>query len=163
MSGSGKPLIVVGVSGSAASVAALRWAADEAKRRDARLVAVRAWTRAHPAFYAVPADPHDAGAEGQAATAELARTVQAVFGATPPPGLLTEVAEGMPERVLAARSAGADLLVLGSTSAPALAGRSVGPVIRSCLSRAHCPVVVIGPEGLADASGRRQPAAPIHA
>jgi hypothetical protein len=28
-----------------------------------------------------------------------------------------------------------------------MAGRSIGPVIAGCLSRAHCPVVVVGPEG----------------
>jgi len=50
------------------------------------------------------------------------------------------------ERVLVDLSAGADLLVLGSASG-LTDGRSIGPVIRGCLSRAHCPVVVVGPEG----------------
>jgi nucleotide-binding universal stress UspA family protein len=159
MYGSSKPVIVVGVSGSVASAAALRWAAAEARRRGARLVAVRAWVPAQPAFYAVPAHHHDAADERHTATSDLARTLRAVFGAKPPPGLFTEVAEGTPERVLTERSAGAELLVLGSTSAPTVAGRPVGPVIRSCLGRAHCPVVVIGPEGLADAAGGWQPTA----
>jgi nucleotide-binding universal stress UspA family protein len=159
MYGSSKPIIVVGVSGSAASAAALRWAATEARLRGAQRLAVRTWMSARPAFYAVPADYDDADVERHKATSELALTLRAVFGAKPPPGLFTEVTEGMPERVLVERSAGADLLVLGSTSAPAYAARSVGPVIRSCLSRAHCPVVVIGPEGLTDACGGRQPTA----
>jgi len=61
----------------------------------------------------------------------------------------------MPERALVDSSAAADLLVLGSESG-LTAGRSAGPVIRACLSRAYCPVVVISPEtyphrdGLAD-------------
>jgi Universal stress protein family len=42
-------------------------------------------------------------------------------------------------------SAGADLLVLGSASGR-LAGRSAGPVIRTCLSRAHCPLVAVRAE-----------------
>jgi nucleotide-binding universal stress UspA family protein len=152
------PVIVVGVSGSTASTAALRWAAEEARRRDARLIAVRAWLPAQTAHYAVHAGQRSADQERQAAMAGLASTLGAVFGAKPPPGMLTEVTEGMPERVLADRSADADLLVLGSTSAPTGVGRSVGPVIRSCLSRAHCPVVVIGPEGQTSARGpeRRQ-------
>jgi nucleotide-binding universal stress UspA family protein len=156
MYGMNRPTFVVGVSGSAASAAALRWAADEAQRRGARLIAVRAWLPAQPAFYAVHADPHDADHECHAASAELAATLRAVFGAKPPSGLFTEVTEGMPERVLAERSAGADMLVLGSTSAPSPAGRSVGPVIRSCLSRAHCPVVIIRPESTVGPRTTRQ-------
>ena len=58
----------------------------------------------------------------------------------------TEVTEGNPERALVDSSAGADLLVLGAASGQ-LASRSLGPVVRTCLSRAHCPVVVVGPEG----------------
>jgi len=142
-----RPVIVVGVSGSEASAAALGWAAEEARRRDARVVAVRTWAPAQVAYYAYHAPHCDAEQERKAAAAGLASTIRAVFGSNPPPGLLTEVTEGMPERVLADRSAGADLLVLGSTSTPSVMGRSIGPVIRSCLSRAHCPVVVIGPEG----------------
>jgi nucleotide-binding universal stress UspA family protein len=140
-----KPFIVVGVSDSIASRGALRWAADEAQRRNTRLQVVRAWEPAYVASYA----PHheDAGHERHAVTCELANTLYAVFGAKLPPHVFTEVVEGTPERVLADESAGADMLVLGSTSMPAAAGRSIGPVIRSCLSRAHCPVVVIGPEG----------------
>jgi len=155
MYGSSRPVLVAGVSGSAASAAALRWAADEARRRGARLIAVRAWLPAQPAHYAVYAGHHDADHERQAASSALAATVRATFGAKPPPGMFTEVTEGMPERVLVERSAGADMLVLGSTSAPSLAGRSVGPVIRSCLSRAHCPVVVIGPQSSPGLAGPR--------
>jgi hypothetical protein len=36
--------------------------------------------------------------------------------------------------------------VLGS-AAGLVSGRPIGPVIRACLSHAHCPVVVVGPEG----------------
>ncbi len=144
---SARQVIVVGASGSRASQRALRWAADEAGRRNARLVIVRAWQPAEAAFYAAHAEQPDAAHQRQAATRELASTLRAAFGENLPPRLVTEVTEGMPERVLADRTADADLLVLGSTSSPTVVGRSVGPVIRSCLSRAHCPVVVIGPQG----------------
>jgi nucleotide-binding universal stress UspA family protein len=144
---SSRPVIVVGASGSPASRRALRWAADEAMRRGARLVIVRAWLPARAAFYAGHADQHDAEHERQAAAWELASTLRATFGGKLPPGAFTEVTEGMAERILVEKSAGADMLVLGSTSSPTVVGRAIGPVIRSCLSRAHCPVVVIGPEG----------------
>lgn len=150
MHSTGRPTVVVGVSGSSASVAALRWAAAEAARRGARLVAVRAWQHASRAYYAVPAGRRDAEHQHQAVTWELASTLRAAFAGGLPASLYTEVIEGLPERVLVDRSAGADMLVLGSAPSPYLSGRSVGPVIRSCLSRAHCPVVVIGPEGLGE-------------
>lgn len=60
--------------------------------------------------------------------------------------LTTEVAQGMPEQVLVEQSAGADLLLLGSASA-SMTARSIGSVILACLSHAHCPAVVVGPEG----------------
>ena len=46
-------LIAVGADGSPASVAALRWAADLARLRDAEIVVVRAW---HIAFASL--DPY---------------------------------------------------------------------------------------------------------
>lgn len=148
-----KPFIVVGVSDSVASKAALRWAADEARRRGARLMVIRAWEPTPIASYAPHPQREDAPHERHAVTCELGHTLYAAFGAKLPSYLSTEVIEGVPERVLADESAGADMLVLGSTSVPVIVGRSIGPVIRSCLSRAHCPVVVIGPEHI---GGSRQ-------
>jgi nucleotide-binding universal stress UspA family protein len=156
MRDNGKPFIVVGVSDSVASKAALRWAADEARHRGARLMVIRAWEPTHIASYAPHPLREDAAHERHAVTCELGHTLYATFGAKLPSYLFTEVIEGVPERVLADESAGADMLVLGSTSVPVLVGRSVGPVIRSCLSRAHCPVVVIGPEDIG--GSRQQPA-----
>lgn len=94
------------------------------------------------AYYAVDSDHHVRGAEHDAAKNKLATMVLAAFGSTTPAHVTAELVEGPAERVLIDRSAGASLLVLGSTSSPVLNGRSIGPVIRSCLSRAHCPVVV---------------------
>jgi nucleotide-binding universal stress UspA family protein len=55
----------------------------------------------------------------------------------------TEVVDGLAARVLLDRCAGADMLVLGTASDESGAPRSAGPVIRACLRRAPCPVVVI--------------------
>ena len=94
------------------------------------------------------------------AIAGLAAAVRAVLGSEPPDGMTTEVAQGMAERALVEQSLSADLLVLGSASG-LMTGRSIGPVIRACLSHAHCPVVVVGPEGPRSRSrphrGDRQP------
>ncbi|MGH3421805.1 MAG: universal stress protein, partial [Streptosporangiaceae bacterium] len=54
-----------------------------------------------------------------------------------------EVVDGLAARVLLDRCADADMLVLGTSSDVPGALRSAGPVIRACLRRAPCPVVVI--------------------
>jgi nucleotide-binding universal stress UspA family protein len=59
-----------------------------------------------------------------------------------PGEVATELTEGGAGRTLVDVSADADLLVLGSGSP---AAESVGPVIRACLSHAHCPVVIVRP------------------
>jgi len=135
--------IVVGVSGSRASVTALRWAADEARRRHARLRAICAWDPSlRPAPYANVgvANPTE---DTRVRDGGLAAAIRAAFGPARPACLHTELAEGVPERVLIARSAGADLLVLGTPRLQDAAGLSVGPVLRTCLVRARCPVVVV--------------------
>jgi nucleotide-binding universal stress UspA family protein len=140
------PAVVVGVSGSAASADALRWAADEADRRHDMLRVVRSWSAEPRAFYAHPAGgPQAAALQHCQASEGLAATLRAVLGSRRRDNVSSEVVEGITERVLVDQSAGADLLVLGSASGM-MAGRSIGPVIRGCLSRAHCPVVVVGPK-----------------
>ncbi|MGO8960484.1 MAG: universal stress protein [Streptosporangiaceae bacterium] len=146
MSTTRQPAIVVGVSGSPASVTALRWAAAEAVRLRARLHAVLVWTVPPYAPYA-PQPPVNEEERRQRAHGDLAAAVRAVFGAVLPDYLVTEVVQGQPELALADRSAAADLLVLGSAWSHDAVARSLGPVLRTCLSRAHCPVVVVGPEG----------------
>ena len=147
MDSPGQPRIVVGVSGSLASAKALRWAAAEAQRRQAQLGVVTAWEPVHRASYAPPGLRHSLERQRLHASQELEYALKAVFGPVLPTDMITEIAEGMAERALVDRSAGADLLVLGSTSSIAGPGRSIGPVIRACLTSAHCPVVVIAPEG----------------
>jgi nucleotide-binding universal stress UspA family protein len=138
--------IVVGVSGSRASAVALRWAADEAVRRRRPLHVVLIWSPEHRASYAPALHPEDSRQSMLRAGRVLATALDAVLGPTPQGDVTTEIAEGTPERALVERSASAEMLVLGSASAPALAARSIGPVIRTCLGHAHCPVVVVGPE-----------------
>lgn len=139
------PTIVVGVSGSHASAAALRWAADETERRHGQLKVVVSWSQDQRAYYALPAQLEDPQRRRDKAGRDLDATMRTVLGPGPRGDTTTEVVEGTAERALVDRSAGADLLVLGSASG-ITAGRAIGPVIRTCLSRAHCPVVVVSPE-----------------
>jgi nucleotide-binding universal stress UspA family protein len=148
MTSQGQPRILVGVSGSHASELALRWAAAEAARLHGQLRVIRVWTAELHAPYAPQAEPAGAAQDRSRADRDLDAAVAEVLGPALPDYVITEVIEGMAERTLVELSAGADLLVLGESSTHGLAGRSLGPVIRTCLSRAHCPVVVVGPEGL---------------
>jgi nucleotide-binding universal stress UspA family protein len=137
-----QPAVVVGVSGSRASGAALEWAAAEARRRCARLRVVRSWDRDFHAAYAPAASSLTPDQQRGAACAGLAAAMWAAFGAMVPDAVAAELTEGTAERTLVDLSADADLLVLGSGSP---AAESAGPVIRACLSHAHCPVVVVHP------------------
>ncbi len=147
--------IVVGVDFSAESAAALRWACREATLRGAEVYAVHAMEApCHSmASYAVPAqircDDIDADV--------MWRSVMPV--PVPAVPVRTEIVEGLAARVLLNRCEGADMLVLGTANDTPGAVRSAGPVIRACLRRAPCPVVVISAvqdplsRGEADAPG----------
>ena len=132
--------IVVGVDGSVESATALRWACREASLRGAEVLAVHAREApCHPAAtYAVstPAqlDDVDVDVMWRAVLPEHAPGVP----------VRTEVVDGLAARVLLQRCMGADMLVLGTASDVPGALRSAGPVIRACLRRSPCPVVVIG-------------------
>jgi len=140
MSTDRRPTILVGVSGSPASKAALRWAENEAERRHGRLRIVLSWHPEQRAFYAGPARSPDGSGGRERALRNLSATLRAVLGPAPPTDTTADVIEGTAERILVAASGSADLLVLGSGP-----GMSIGPVIRACLSLAHCPVVVVSP------------------
>ncbi len=136
--------IVVGVKRSAASLAALRWAAAEARLRHAALHVVHAWEpAARRASYAVLDDSPPGGQERLRAKDNLAAIMRAAFGTEEPAGMTAEIAEGMAERVLAHRSREAGLLVLGATADAGMTGRPAGPVIRACIRSAKCPLVII--------------------
>jgi nucleotide-binding universal stress UspA family protein len=131
--------IVVGVDTSAESVAALRWACREASFRGAEVHAVHVREElCHSlASYAVPAisDTHEVAVE------DVVREVHADHA--PDVKLRVEVVDGLAARVLLDRCAGAEMLILGTSSDEPGSPRSAGPVIRACLRRASCPVVVI--------------------
>jgi nucleotide-binding universal stress UspA family protein len=131
--------IVVGVDGSFESVAALRWACREASLRGAEVHAVHVReAQCHSlASYAAPASssPDDFSVE------DLAKSVHAELA--PDVEVRAEAVDGLAARILLERCAGADMLVLGTASDTAGASRPAGPVIRACLRRAACPVVVI--------------------
>jgi len=141
---SGQQRIVVGVKRSAAALAALRWAAAEARLRRTTLHVVHTWEpAARAASYAVVGDRPASGQERLHAQDNLSAIMLAAFGVELPAGIVAEVAEGMAERILAHRSQEASLLVLGAATDAGPAGRPAGPVIRACMRSARCPLVII--------------------
>ena len=139
----GKQRIVVGVDESPASLAALRWAAREARLRATRLQVVRAWerTRLRLAPYASSGRQRGGDEDQAAAGARLAGTVRTALGPEPAIPVTVEVAEGLATQVLLDRAAGAELLVLGGATPT---GRdAIGPVARDCLRHPPCPIVVV--------------------
>jgi len=143
--------IVVGVDGSAESVAALRWACREANLRTAEVHAVLALESAchQVASYAGPAPRRASGSWG-AARDVLRRSVNEAASLYPGVTVRTEITEGLAARVLLDHAREADMLVLGRTSHGPDPYRGSGPVIRVCLRAAPCPVVIIGSAATAE-------------
>jgi nucleotide-binding universal stress UspA family protein len=133
----GSDVVVVGVDGSAASMAALDWAVAEASRDARALHVVVAHERPPWAPYAPPA--RDEPPE-ELKLNELVETVR--------PHLRKAradlvVRKGRLEQVLLWESADAGLLVVGREAA----SPEIGPLARTCVANAHCPVVVVTREG----------------
>ena len=109
--------IVVGVDGSAESVAALQWACREASLRSGEVYAVLALESGchQVASYAVPAQRHSSRSWG-AAREVLRRAVREVVSRYPDVSVRTEITEGLAARVLLDHARNADMLVLGRTA-----------------------------------------------
>ena len=137
--------IVVGVDGSAESVAALRWACREASLRAAEVHAVLALEAAchQAASYAVPTPPRTGGSWG-AARDVLRKAVSEVVSLHRGISVHTKITEGLAARVLLDQARDADMLVLGRMRHRPDPYRGAGPVTRVCLRSASCPVVIIG-------------------
>ncbi len=145
--------ILVGIDGSAASAAALRWAAAEASVRGLRLHVVYVRDRDDPelAPYA-PLDNGDGDEPPVPPETALKLAVYAALGPDLPSACVLEAVEGLPVHVLLNRAEGAEMLVLGN-SHPGVTGARraegpmapLGPVARDCVRGALCPVVVVRP------------------
>jgi nucleotide-binding universal stress UspA family protein len=144
-------VIVVGVDGSETSHEALRWAAEEARLRSARLVAVYAWSFiapqpiGDPGMLAVPAGdlPGQLDAESEAAQGALDHAVEAVLGAEPGVEVERKLVEGDAGEALVAESAEADLVVVGSHGRSGFRAALLGSVSRHVVDHSKCPVVVV--------------------
>lgn len=139
--------IVVGVDASPASLAALRWAVDQARSSAARVQAVFVYqpdpylTFAfgdYPAIAPVPLDHvrHEA-------LNQLHSAVASAVPAEARPALeLVLVADPSPAKALTRHAEGASMLVVGASRHHGL-GVLLGSTATSCVRHATCPVVVV--------------------
>jgi nucleotide-binding universal stress UspA family protein len=156
--------LVVGVDGSAESVAALMWACREASLRGASVAVVLAVEAAchRVANYAVPR-PAQTQASWGAARDVLRQAVSHASARYPGLAIQAEIAEGLAARVLLDRAQGASMLVLGRSRPGDDGLHGAGPVVRACLRAAPCPVVAIGLADVLDADIESAVQAPAEA
>ncbi|GAB3528570.1 universal stress protein [Phytohabitans suffuscus] len=132
--------VVVGVDGSVASKAALRWAADQVRLTGATLQAVTAWE--YPALYGWgPTYPYEdfAGLAGKV----LTKAVREALGPSSEVDVRETVSAGHPARVLIDVSERAQALVVGSHGVGGFVGAMLGSVSQYCAHHARCPLVII--------------------
>lgn len=133
--------VVVGVDGSPQSIAALRWAADQADRTASPLIAVTAWHVHAPGMHldeALQEVPQEAQSMLDATVVDAlgpqrASTVEVRMTSQPPADALLELGRE------------ADLVVLGAHGGSGLPGRLLGSIPERVISYAAGPVAVIRP------------------
>jgi nucleotide-binding universal stress UspA family protein len=132
-------VIVVGIDSSKAAKAALRFALEEARLRQASLRAVHAID----SFSSYPSLAVDVGAVRRAAEELLEDVTGEVDGERGDVEIEHRVLEGAPGGVLVEESRGAALLVVGSRGHGGFTGLLLGSVSQQCAHHAECPVVIV--------------------
>jgi nucleotide-binding universal stress UspA family protein len=141
-------VIVVGVDHSDGANAALRFAFEEAKLRQAKLRAVHVWQfTGHLGAPGLEGSYPGFGGELDdlrgAAEAVLDAALRQVANETDDVQVERRIVEGSPAGVLVEESRDADLLVVGSRGRGGFAGLLLGSVSQQCAYHAACPVVIV--------------------
>lgn len=136
--------IVVGIDGSSGSIEALRWAAAEAKLRNAPLRAVLAWEYPYAygglsGVYVIPTEQIE---KDSAATLETI-IAQAIPDPATAKAVERIIVPGHPSSQLIDQSKDAGLLVVGARGHGGFMGLLVGSTSDQVVKHAECPVVVI--------------------
>jgi nucleotide-binding universal stress UspA family protein len=131
-----RPIVAVGIDGSESSKQPLRWAAKQAKRTGAELVAVTAWHL--PEMYGYVSRDYDVDAANL-----LDRVLKEVLDPPPSARVTPRVVEGRTAPVLIGASKDTDLLVLGTRGHGGFEGMLLGSVSQHCVHDAPCPVVAV--------------------
>jgi len=143
----------VAIDGSAASSAAVRWAAVEAARRGAGLKVIHICEVNSAYLWAIPDLPEQLQELSRPTVAEAVALARRTV-----PGI--DVSEwtmvGPAVRMLLLASEYADLIVLGRTGRAALAAHLVGSTTYRMAAHSHCPIVAV-PAPSTDEAGPREP------
>jgi nucleotide-binding universal stress UspA family protein len=142
MTASAEHEIVVGVDGSPASAAALRWAGQQARLTGCALRAVMAWEIEPTLSIGWPPVPRNPDAEQRARSILLA-AVKSGLGENSDLSVAATAVEGAASEVLSALSREAELLVVGNRGHRHAAEAVLGSVSQHCVFGARCPVVVV--------------------
>lgn len=145
-----RPFVVVGYDGSPAARAAVQWAAREAAELRGELRVVVAWL---PDVGSWHHDPFTIGHEAALATADEAAELAEplVRGQAT---VTTVVHQGAAADTVTHAAHGAELLVLGTRGHIGPVGTLLGSVSRRCVRLATEPVVLLGPEAVAQPERR---------
>ena len=135
------PRILVGVDDSPAATAAVRWAAEFARWTGGQVALLHVRPRLLAPGLLGRGSP--AGTDPGAADRLLAGLASGLRDSAV--DACAEVVDGDPARVLIARSARADLLVLGGEGRRRQRGLLLGEVAQQCARKARCPVVLVPP------------------
>ena len=134
--------IVVGVDGSAGSTAAVRWAAAEARLREAELRVVTAYHRQHPGLHFTPGRQARPVAE-QEATAVAHEAVTEAGSIAPDVEIQAVTLPGYAAPVLLHAAEEAALLVVGARGEGGFPGQAFGSVGGQVATHAKVSVVVV--------------------
>ncbi|RST17658.1 universal stress protein [Streptomyces sp. WAC05374] len=136
--------ITLGVGDADTDSAAVRFAFREAELRDCTLDVVRAWRRPahgttrHPLPAGDPARHYEDEASNR-----LDRALEAAVRDHPDVRVRRATVEGPARKVLLARSAAADLLIVGARRRHGQFGMQLGRAAHTVLHHASCPVAVV--------------------
>ncbi|MEU6739748.1 universal stress protein [Streptosporangium sandarakinum] len=137
--------VIAGADGSAPSLRAVMWAAQEAALRKAPLLIVHTALRWAGNVPLVP-QPHHWGAAAEATAWELLRqAAERAQTGTDVQHVTTDIADGPAAEALADAARHAQLLAVGSRGRGGFAGLLLGSVSRDLATRCPCPLVVVGP------------------
>ncbi|MFE3328876.1 universal stress protein [Streptomyces sp. NPDC059176] len=137
-------VVVVGVDGSASSLAAVEAAAREARLRGAGLRVVHAfiWPALHVPLGPSPSGPPEGGLRNLADRL-VAEAVERARAAAPEVEVSHAVVPGEPLTVLEAQSRAAELVVVGSRGMGGFVGLLVGSTAVHLAAHGRCPVLVV--------------------
>jgi nucleotide-binding universal stress UspA family protein len=137
----GSARIVVGISDSPGGRAALRAAFEEAERRGATLVAVRAWGYSDWLLVDLPPTVEALSERQHALVQELLAPCRQKHPSVP---VEKRLVEDTPARALRDESAHATIVVVGSRHDDGHWPSRLGPLAFDLMHRSACPVLIVG-------------------